>query len=213
MKPKASIMNQHNRHQHNNRPHHAGTAPGRGGHHGHHPEFDGPPEFGGPPHPGGRGFGGGHPGERGGRARRGEARHLLLDALRDGPKHGYEIIKALELRSGGQYAPSPGTIYPTLQFLEDASLIRAEQQNERESLRTDRDRAGRTGSPRRRNCRILVAAGGADAFARQSDGNSLFAGRDGRVDANGAGRRSRSAKARRPANHSSGSRSRRAVPQ
>lgn len=126
-------MNQHNRHQHDNRVCHAGAAQGRGGrgHHAHHPEFGGPPESGGPPHPGGRGFGGGNPGERGGRARRGEARHLLLDELRDGPKHGYEIIKALELRSGGQYAPSPGTIYPTLQFLEDAGLIRAEQQNER----------------------------------------------------------------------------------
>ena len=81
-----------------------------------------------------------HHGERGGRgehdgprdrARRGEARYVLLDALRDGPKHGYEIIKALEERSAGQYAPSPGTVYPTLQYLEDQALVRADQEAER----------------------------------------------------------------------------------
>jgi DNA-binding PadR family transcriptional regulator len=73
----------------------------------------------------GEGFG------RGGRARRGEARFVLLDALRDGPRHGYEIIKALEERSSGQYAPSPGTVYPTLQYLEDLELINAVQEAER----------------------------------------------------------------------------------
>ena len=56
---------------------------------------------------------------------------MLLDALRDGPKHGYEIIKALEERSGGQYAPSPGTVYPTMQYLEDQGLVRADQGTER----------------------------------------------------------------------------------
>ncbi|WP_169218293.1 PadR family transcriptional regulator [Brasilonema sp. UFV-L1] len=63
-----------------------------------------------------------------GRVRRGEARYVLLDALRDEPKHGYEIIKALEERSSGQYAPSPGTVYPTLQYLEDMGLVRADHQ-------------------------------------------------------------------------------------
>ena len=74
---------------------------------------------------------GGGPEGRGGRARRGEIRTVLLDALRDGAKHGYEIIKALEERSGGEYAPSPGTIYPTLQYLEEWGLISASQQEER----------------------------------------------------------------------------------
>jgi len=64
-------------------------------------------------------------------ARRGEARFLLLDALRSGPKHGYEIIKALEERSGGRYAPSPGTVYPTLQMLEDLGLIVADTAGEK----------------------------------------------------------------------------------
>lgn len=87
---------------------------GRGGRH-HH----------GGPHHGGRG------GRGGGRARRGEAKFLLLDALRDGPKHGYEIIKSLEERAGGRWAPSPGVVYPTLQFLAEAGLVRAEHTGDR----------------------------------------------------------------------------------
>lgn len=77
----------------------------------------------------GRGFQ--HGGKRGGRARRGESKFLLLDTLQNGPKHGYEIIKSLEERSGGQYAPSPGVVYPTLQFLAEAGLVRAEQDGDR----------------------------------------------------------------------------------
>src|SRR5262245_37807364 len=50
---------------------------------------------------------------------RGVLRYLILDALVDGPKHGYEVIKRLEERTEGEYAPSPGTVYPTLQLLED----------------------------------------------------------------------------------------------
>lgn len=66
-----------------------------------------------------------------GRARRGEARYILLDALRDGPKHGYEIIKTLEERSAGEYVPSPGTVYPTLQYLEDQGFVSANEESER----------------------------------------------------------------------------------
>ena len=84
----------------------------------------------------GRGRFGGEEGQergegRGGRARRGEARYVLLDALRDGPKHGYEIIKSLEERSGGRYSPSPGTVYPTMQMLQDLGLVRADPDAER----------------------------------------------------------------------------------
>jgi DNA-binding PadR family transcriptional regulator len=56
---------------------------------------------------------------------------VLLDVLSDGPKHGYEIIKVLEERSSGQYSPSPGTVYPTLQYLEDLKMVRADQEAER----------------------------------------------------------------------------------
>ena len=51
---------------------------------------------------------------------------MLLMALLDGPAHGYEVIRRLEERSGGQWRPSPGSVYPALQLLEDrANLERA----------------------------------------------------------------------------------------
>lgn len=55
----------------------------------------------------------------------------MLDALRDGARHGYEIIKSLEERSGGAYTPSPGVVYPTLQMLAEAGLVHGEQDGER----------------------------------------------------------------------------------
>ena len=101
---------------------HDNTQSGRRHHsHGHHHHE-------GAHHGGSHHYGGDHSGDPRGRARRGEARYVLLDALRDGPKHGYEIIKALEERSAGRYTPSPGTVYPTMQFLEDQGLVRAEQE-------------------------------------------------------------------------------------
>lgn len=65
------------------------------------------------------------------RVERGMLRYLLLDALRHGPKHGYEIIKWLEEQTYGRYAPSPGTVYPTLQLLEDQEFILAERRDEK----------------------------------------------------------------------------------
>lgn len=54
---------------------------------------------------------------------RGDVKYALLELLQERPMHGYEMMKALEERSGGFYAPSAGTIYPTLQLLEDRSLV------------------------------------------------------------------------------------------
>jgi DNA-binding PadR family transcriptional regulator len=57
---------------------------------------------------------------RGGRMfEQGDLRYVVLRLLEEKPRHGYEIIKALEERFGGAYAPSPGAVYPTLQLLED----------------------------------------------------------------------------------------------
>jgi DNA-binding PadR family transcriptional regulator len=56
---------------------------------------------------------------------------VILSVLKDNPKHGYEIIKHLEERTQGRYSPSPGTLYPTLQYLEDLGLIRAEQDGDK----------------------------------------------------------------------------------
>jgi DNA-binding PadR family transcriptional regulator len=108
--------------------HGRGRWPGR---HGHSEEW---PEFG---RWGGAGFWGrgshGEPGGRKDRLERGLLRYIILDVLRDGPKHGYDIIKQLEERTRGQYAPSPGTLYPTLQYLDDLGLVRADQEGDRKT--------------------------------------------------------------------------------
>ena len=72
--------------------------------------------------------GGGGPGPEGRRRGapmfgRGDLKYGLLDLLRDKPKHGYELIKDLEARSGGFYTPSAGAIYPTLQMMEDLGWV------------------------------------------------------------------------------------------
>jgi DNA-binding PadR family transcriptional regulator len=54
----------------------------------------------------------------------GELRLLLLKLIADEPRHGYELIKAIEEMTAGSYAPSPGTVYPTLSLLEDEGAIR-----------------------------------------------------------------------------------------
>jgi DNA-binding PadR family transcriptional regulator len=53
----------------------------------------------------------------------GELRLVLLKLIADQPRHGYELIKAIEDLTGGEYAPSPGVVYPTLTMLEDMGLI------------------------------------------------------------------------------------------
>ncbi|MGW1076977.1 PadR family transcriptional regulator [Streptomyces sp. NPDC002537] len=78
------------------------------------------PGFGGPPLGGPRGRGRGGPG---GRARRGDVRASILALLKDRPMHGYEMIQEIAERSGGAWKPSPGSVYPTLQMLEDEGLI------------------------------------------------------------------------------------------
>lgn len=64
--------------------------------------------------------GGRRRGFRGGRMfEQGDLKYVILTLLAEKPRHGYEIIKELEEKSGGAYAPSAGTVYPTLQLLED----------------------------------------------------------------------------------------------
>jgi DNA-binding PadR family transcriptional regulator len=58
----------------------------------------------------------------------GEVRLAILSLLSEGPKHGYQLMKELQERSGGLYRASAGSVYPTLQQLEDEGLIEAEQQ-------------------------------------------------------------------------------------
>jgi DNA-binding PadR family transcriptional regulator len=71
-------------------------------------------------------FGGGHR-HRGGRRRvfeTGELRLVLLRLIADQPRHGYDLIRAVEELTHGTYAPSPGVVYPTLTMLQDMGLIR-----------------------------------------------------------------------------------------
>jgi DNA-binding PadR family transcriptional regulator len=78
------------------------------------------------------GFGrgrGGRPGSGGRRTRRGEIRTAVLAALVDQPRHGYEIIQYLEDRTGGAWRPSPGSVYPLLQMLEDEGLARSDERD------------------------------------------------------------------------------------
>lgn len=55
----------------------------------------------------------------------GELRLALLALINKEPRHGYELIRAIEDMTGGSYAPSPGAVYPTLQMLEEEGLIKA----------------------------------------------------------------------------------------
>jgi DNA-binding PadR family transcriptional regulator len=95
---------------------------GRHGPFGEHGPF-GPRGPWGPGGPGGRG------GRRGRQFGREELRLLLLKMIAEQPRHGYDLIKAMEERSGGRYSPSPGVIYPALSLLADEGLI-AEQDSD-----------------------------------------------------------------------------------
>jgi DNA-binding PadR family transcriptional regulator len=91
------------------------------GQHGHGGPF-GP--WGGPGGGPWQGFG---PFGRGPRAGRGDVRAAILTLLGQAPMHGYQVIQELSERSGGMWRPSPGSVYPTLQLLEDEGLVRSEE--------------------------------------------------------------------------------------
>jgi len=75
---------------------------------------------------GGHGGGGrGHGGRRGRMFDGGDLKLLVLQILSRQPSHGYEVIKAIGEQVGGDYSPSPGTIYPLLTMLEDLGLAEA----------------------------------------------------------------------------------------
>jgi DNA-binding PadR family transcriptional regulator len=110
------------------------------GHRGHHcgrrggGDWGGGPAFvmgfGPGPGWGGRGFGRGGGGEGGGRRRMfdgTELRLILLKLIAEQPRHGYDLIREIEARSGGAYAPSPGVVYPTLTLLDEMDLIQVQE--------------------------------------------------------------------------------------
>ncbi len=120
-------------------------------HRAHFPYLFGRPRGG---HAGGRGFGrsggwfadDGDPGSRGfGRGRKlasADLQLLILALLAEKPRHGYEIIKALEERSKGFYIPSPGMVYPALTYLEEIEHATVESEGTRKRFHlTDLGRA------------------------------------------------------------------------
>ena len=125
----------------------------------------GPPpgfhEFG--PWPGGPGG----PRMRGPRARRGDVRAAALALLAEQPMNGYQIIQEIGERSGGVWRPSPGSVYPALQQLEDEVLIRAEAGDggRRGYVLTDAGRAYVEEHPEELRAPWDVVAGGAGGAA------------------------------------------------
>jgi DNA-binding PadR family transcriptional regulator len=94
----------------------------RGRHHGRGFWPGGPMGFGGPP-------------GRGPRRRRGDVRAALLALLADEPRNGYQLMQEIENRSEGVWRPSPGSVYPALQQLEDEGLIRSDESEGRKVFR------------------------------------------------------------------------------
>ena len=84
---------------------------------------------------------------RGPRARRGDVRAALLALLAEEPRNGYQLMQEIERRSDGAWRPSPGSVYPALQQLEDEGLIRAEVQD---GSRRSRSRTRAAPTSRRR---------------------------------------------------------------
>jgi DNA-binding PadR family transcriptional regulator len=110
------LFHRHSHHEHGR--HGGGHDGGRG-----HFAIFGEMGRGGPGRFGARHFGGR---EGGGRRRvfdSGELRLVLLKLIEEQPRHGYDLIREIEERTGGAYAPSPGVIYPTLTLLDDMGLI------------------------------------------------------------------------------------------
>ena len=95
--------------------HHGAGRHGRGGHHHRH-------GMGGGRH----GMGGGDMMRAGRMLAQGDLRLLALALIAEQPRHGYEIIKVLEEKTQGWYAPSPGIVYPTLTYLEEAGYVTAQ---------------------------------------------------------------------------------------
>jgi DNA-binding PadR family transcriptional regulator len=87
-------------------------------------------------------FGGPRGGRGRGRARRGDVRLALLLLLGEEPRNGYQLMQTIEERSDGRWRPSPGSVYPTLQQLQDEGLVTVSEEDGRRTFSlTDAGRA------------------------------------------------------------------------
>jgi DNA-binding PadR family transcriptional regulator len=109
---------------------------------------------------------------RGPRAKRGDVRAAALALLAEEPRNGYQIIQEIGERSGGVWRPSPGSVYPALQQLEDEGLVRPEtgESGRRQYVLTDEGRAYVTAHPDELRAPWDVVAGsvGSDAIELRS---------------------------------------------
>ncbi|WP_028474460.1 PadR family transcriptional regulator [Nocardioides alkalitolerans] len=90
-----------------------------------------------PPEPHRRGGGGGGP-----KVRRGDVRSAILDVLAGEPRNGYQVINEIAERSHGEWRPSPGSVYPTIQQLEDEGLVTSDDERGRRTLRLTEEGEG-----------------------------------------------------------------------
>lgn len=108
---------------------------------------------------GGRRHGGGHRHRHGGGRMfdQGDLRLVVLSLINEQPRHGYELIKEIEARSGGAYAPSPGVIYPLLTMLEEMGFARLDASDGAKKLFA------------------ITPEGAAELAANQAEADALFA--------------------------------------
>jgi DNA-binding PadR family transcriptional regulator len=99
--------------------------------------------------------------------RRGDTRTALLAALAEAPGHGYELIQRIEEKSDGAWRPSPGSVYPTLQLLEDEGLVRATERDGKRTFEVTEE--GRAEAERR-----IEAAGGPPWAAPSGSGRGVL---------------------------------------
>ena len=120
---------------------------------------------------GGRGFG---RGKKRKRFQHGEVRAAVLILLDEEPMHGYQLIQEIEERSGGVWQPSPGSVYPVLQQLEDEGLVRIEQTEGRKVANLTE--AGRTYiEDKRAELEAAWNTGSANVDERVTEIRNLFA--------------------------------------
>ena len=125
-------------------------------------------------------FDGGFGGRGRGRARRGDVRAAILALLAEKPMHGYEMIQVLAERTGGVWKPSPGSIYPSLQLLEDEGLVQVDESTGKRLFSlTDAGRGELANNPREQTPWDEVTAGidPADVQLRELVGQIMVATR------------------------------------
>ena len=106
-------------------------------------------------------------------ARRGALRAAILSLLAEQPMHGYQVMQELEARSGGRWRPSAGSVYPTLQQLEDEQLVSVDEIDGRRTFQlTDAGRSAAATTPSRPVTAPGPAAASAAATCTGSPANS-----------------------------------------